>query len=206
MNKYKPLILVVVVIILFAGGSYLYNNMNEKLIQENNIKRIEESNTNNNIDEITETQTTQDMETDKILAPDFELKDLDGNTITLSDYVGKIVVLNFWASWCGPCKSEMPDFNELYEEEIKDNEDIVFFAINLTDRQRETEAKVRKFVEKNNITIPVLLDEGAVTGYYYGVDSIPVTIVIDREGNVETGIMGMTDKQTLKDMIAEVDK
>ena len=133
-------------------------------------------------------------ETPKIAAPDFTVYDLDGNEVKLSDFLGKPVVLNFWASWCGPCKMEMPDFEEKYKEL---GDDVQFLMINLTDG-RETVEIASAFIEGQGYTFPVLYDTASEAAYTYGVYSIPTTYFIDAEGYGIAHAPGAIDGETLQ--------
>lgn len=138
-------------------------------------------------------------EENKIMAPDFSLKDLDGNTVKLSDYRGKIVFLNFWASWCGPCTSEMPEFEKVHRQFSKEG-DAVILAVNLTDGFRETEEKARKFIADNGYTMKVLLDTTGSAAKDYGIYSIPTTYVINRDGSIVTYMEGARPGKVLLDI------
>ena len=140
---------------------------------------------------------TEKPETD--LAPDFTLYDIDGNTCKLSDFRGKPVILNFWASWCGPCKAEMPDFEEAYKTY---GEDIQFLIVNLTDGSSETVETASAYIAQQGYTFPVYYDvamEGAVG---YGIYAIPVTYFIDAEGSVRAFNEGMISADVLESNIA----
>lgn len=113
------------------------------------------------------------------LAPDFTVYDAEGNPFKLSEFRGKPVILNFWASWCGPCKSEMPDFQELYEEY---GGEIHFLMVNMTDGYQETVESASKFVADAGYTFPVYYDTASEAAYTYNVYSIPTTFFIDGEG------------------------
>jgi len=112
-------------------------------------------------------------------APDFTVEDTEGNYVSLSDMVGKPVVVNFWASWCGPCKSEMPDFEKKYGEY---GDQITFMMVNMTDGGRETLKKAKDFVEESGYTFPVYYDTQLSAAIAYGVNTIPATYFIDAEG------------------------
>ncbi len=112
----------------------------------------------------------------------FKLANLNGVEKELADYKGKIVFLNFWASWCGPCRSEMSSMETLYNEFREKG--LVILAINLG----ENPAIVKKFKKDNNLSFPVLMDKDHSASALYGVRSIPTTYLIDRSGN----ILGMT--------------
>ena len=140
-------------------------------------------------------------EAPKVTAPDFTVYDADGNEVKLSDYLGKPVVLNFWASWCGPCKMEMPDFNEKYQEL---GSDVQFLMINLTDGTSETIAGASSFIASQGYTFPVFYDTSSMAAARYGVSSIPTTFFIDAEGYAiaqATGAIGIDILQIGIDLI-----
>lgn len=128
-------------------------------------------------------------------APDFTMTNASGEEVKLSDFFGKPVVLNFWASWCGPCKSEMPHFEDAYQ---KYGEDINFVIVNLTDGARETVENASDFIEEQGYTFPLYFDtntEGAMT---YGTYSIPVTYFIGADGVPVAQANGALDAATLQ--------
>ncbi len=112
-------------------------------------------------------------------APDFTMYDLEGNPHKLSDFRGKPVILNFWASWCGPCVMEMPEFQKFYDVY---GQDIHFVLVNLTDGQQETVESASSFLEEHGYTLPVYYDTGIEGAYAYGVNAVPVSYFIDAEG------------------------
>ena len=128
-------------------------------------------------------------------APDFTVFDANGNKVKLSDFVGKPVVLNFWASWCPPCKSEMPHFNKVYNTE---KNDVVFMMVDLVDGQRETQEKGQQFIQSQGYTFPVYFDLEYQGIDAYGVSSIPTTVFIDRSGNIAAAFQGAISEQTLQ--------
>jgi len=135
-------------------------------------------------------------------APDFEVIDSDGKTVRLSDFFGKPIVLNFWASWCPPCKSEMPDFESAYREY---GENINFIMVNSTGG-RETLATAKNFLSGTDYTFPVYFDTKYDAAMTYGINSLPTTIFIDEDGNLVTYANGMLDAKTLQrgiDMITD---
>ena len=136
------------------------------------------------------------------LAPDFTVYDREGNPHKLSDFFGKPIVLNFWASWCGPCKMEMPDFQEKY---LELGEEVQFLMVNLTDGQRETVDVASAFIDSQGYTFPVFYDTTTEAAYTYGVYSIPTSYFIDAQGQPIAHAQGAIDGATLQrgiDMIS----
>lgn len=120
------------------------------------------------------------------LAADFTLKDLDGQTITLSSLRGRPVMLNFWASWCSPCRSEMPDIQAVYIERLVDSPSLVILSINLG----EASATVGQFMEDGHYTFPALLDSQKNVALQYDVTHIPTTFFIDENGIIKERRVG----------------
>lgn len=133
---------------------------------------------------------------------DFTLKDLAGKSVSLSEYKGKIVVLNFWATWCPPCRQEMPEFNELSKEFARDGK-AVLLAVNMTDGRRDTKSKVADFIKANKYTMPVLLDENQSLANYFGVRYIPSTYIINASGKLTGQIQGGTTKAAVMKLVNE---
>lgn len=122
----------------------------------------------------TENTETSSEEEQKIMAPDFTVYDADGNEVLLSEYFGKPIVLNFWASWCSPCQMEMPDFHEKY---LEIGEDVQFLMINMTDGSRETVEIASEFIEEKGYTFPVFYDTKSDAAMTYGAYSLPTTFL-----------------------------
>ena len=137
-----------------------------------------------------------------IPAIDFTLKDQYGNTHTLSDYKGKTVFLNFWATWCSPCRAEMPDIQKLYEE--FQQEDVVILGVAAPNLGREkSEEGIKGFLEENGYTYPVVMDTEAEAFQAYGINSFPTTFMIDKDGNVFGYIPGQLSEETMRDIIRQ---
>ncbi len=141
------------------------------------------------------TQETQPQEAQKQAAPDFTFYDGEGNAHSLSDFRGKPVILNFWASWCGPCKMEMPDFDEKYQEY---GEQIHFLMMNQTDGSRETVETATKFMEEQGYSFPIQFDSDWNGAAAYGVNAVPVTYFIDADGNFVAWQQGALSGETLQ--------
>ena len=134
--------------------------------------------------------------------PNFTLTDLSGKNVSLSDYKGKVVVLNFWASWCPPCKAEMPEFNEM-DREFKKSGDTVLLAINMTDGRRETKKKVETFISEQKYKMRVLLDSEGKASNIFDIRYLPTTYVIDAEGTVTGQLVGGTTKNAVMKLVKE---
>ncbi|MFH1038629.1 MAG: TlpA disulfide reductase family protein [PVC group bacterium] len=129
-------------------------------------------------------------------APDFDLEKLGGGRIRLADYRGKIVIIDFWATWCPPCRKEIPDFVELYKEYAGKGVEIL--GISLDQKPRGV---LPPFVEKYKINYPILLTDGKVDRAYGGVTGIPTTFVIDREGRVYKQYVGFRPREVFEEDI-----
>lgn len=132
------------------------------------------------------------------LAPDFTVLDMAGNEVNLSDFFGKPIIINFWATWCGPCKSELPAFNNMYE---KYKDDVHFLFVNLTDGSRETMEGVTQFMEEEGYTFPVYFDTTMQAATTYGAYSIPMTFLIDAKGVPVHSQMGAMPEETIEQFI-----
>lgn len=137
-------------------------------------------------------------------APDFTLIDQYGNTHTLSDYKGKTVFLNFWATWCPPCRAEMPEIQEIYEEYGGNESDVIILGIASPNYGREGSAEdIAAFLEDNGYSYPVVMDEGGLSAYDYGVSAYPTTFMIDKEGNVFGYVTGQITKDIMNSIIEQ---
>lgn len=128
-------------------------------------------------------------------APSFIVKDASGAPAALSDFAGKPVVLNFWASWCPPCKAEMPYFNEAYQ---KYGGDIQFLMVNQTDGSRETLDTAASFIRDKGYGFPIFYDTTFSAAFAYNVQSIPSTFFIDSSGKVVAVFSGSMSKEKLE--------
>jgi len=130
------------------------------------------------------------------MAPDFTLTDIEGNEVTLSSYKGKVVFVNFWATWCPPCRREIPAFIELRDELGDEGFTVLGIAVD----PREFN-KVAPFADQMGMNYPVLLDKKGVSNLYGGISSIPTTFVVNREGKVVERIVGSRPKDDFKRII-----
>ncbi len=124
-------------------------------------------------------------------APDFTLTDLNGNTVTLSKLKGKVVVLDFWATWCGPCVRSFPAMQQAVNK-YKNDPDVVFLFINTWERGGNVEEKVRQFIQRGNFDVQVLLDSENKVVRKYGVEGIPTKFVVDKQGGISKKSVGFS--------------
>ncbi len=193
MSKKKNIIILVLVFVLLIGGaSVLYTQLSKDdapdglLIQGDQNKNDNESQNDKSGTNDTKRQLTK--------APDFTVYDGSGNKVNLSDYIGKPIVLNFWASWCGPCQSEMPDFHEKY---LEVGDEIHFLMVNMTGG-RETLSSAKSFISEKRYTFPVFYDTDSDAAMTYNVYSLPTTYFIDAEGHLVAQATGAISADTLQ--------
>ena len=206
---------VVLFAVLIVGASILYNAMKDK-VEDNSFQIVGDTtaagadkNTDNIGDSNADSKDTNaeankndnaenadtDTDNDKVAAPDFTMTDKDGNEVKLSNFAGKPMVLNFWASWCGPCQMEMPDFEEMYKQY---GEEVQFVMVNMTDGSQETVDSATQFITEKGYTFPVYYDTKMEGAYYYSVYSLPTTYFIDAEGYVTASNKGMISGENLQ--------
>ncbi|WP_168188844.1 peroxiredoxin family protein [Thermoflavimicrobium daqui] len=165
--------------------------------------------TNENKDNATkETATTENQPNVEPLqaeegkpAPKFNLVTLEGKSVKLSDYRGKKVILNFWATWCPPCQAEMPHMQKFYEKNKENGVEIL--AVNLTSMDKGT-AAIRKFVKDYRLTFPILLDKDGAVGSQYQAISIPTSYILDANGVVVKKILGPMDENMLESLVKNI--
>lgn len=134
-------------------------------------------------------------------APDFTVTDGGGNRVSTADLSGKPVILNFWATWCPPCRSELPAFDKLYRQY---GNEVSFMMIDLTDGYRETVEGVKKFISENGYTFPVYYDTEGSAAEAYSVSSIPFTVAVGRNGNIVGTHLGAMSEAALEKLIKTV--
>ncbi len=131
------------------------------------------------------------------LAPDFILTDLEGNTVTLSDFRGKVVFINFWATWCPPCRAEMPEIEAIHQE--YKGQDVVVIGVDLM----ETEDEVRQFVQRGGYSWTFVIDTTGEVGRNYGVTAIPTSFFLDKDGVIQAISIGAMTKRQMESRLAE---
>ena len=197
-SKKILLILAGFFVILMVGAGILYSTL------AGSVRPETAATTPPPLEQTTPQQPEEDSQTDPqqetVPAPDFTVYDADGNPVNLSDYFGKPIVLNFWASWCGPCQREMPHFEQAY---LDMGEDIHFIMVNMT-TGRETQKSAQDFLDETGYTFPVLFDLDMDAAYTYGVYSLPMTVFIDANGNVQDLAFGAISEETLLSKIGTI--
>ena len=220
--KIKTILFIVLFFLFIAGSVLLYNKLQaqnkasllegtKQVTAERDAKSSETKNPETDavavvteqgedIPEETSEEISEETpeEEPSIKAPDFTVYDSEGNAVKLSDMLGKPVVLNFWASWCPPCKAEMPHFDEVNAEL---GGEIQFMMVDLVDGVRETVEVGLAYIEEQGYSFPVFFDSDGEGGSTYGIRSIPTTFFIDKEGNIVTGMQGAIDEITLREGI-----
>ena len=206
-SKKKTLILIVLFIVLMVGASVLYNSLSadftlDSLSVEEGVESTDDTtntaandsqSSENNGNNSEDSSSSADVQLTQ--APNFTVYDIEGNEVNLSDLFGKPIIVNFWASWCGPCKMEMPDFDEAYQTY---GNDISFLMVNMTDGSRETVETASSFIEESGYSFPVYYDTNYSAAITYSVSSLPTTYFIDAEGNLVAHARGAIDGATLQ--------
>lgn len=171
-----------------AVSLFAYNKLSESRKPDNMLNVTESSG------EISPQSESAVSNQEKVKAPDFTVIDRDGNKVKLSDMFGKPVVVNFWASWCPPCKAEMPDFDKVYGEI---GSDVTFMMIDLVGG-RETRELGEKYVDEQGFSFPVYFDTEQEAAMIYGITAIPTSLFIDKDGYIVTAAQGAIDEKTLR--------
>lgn len=200
MKKWQTLILALSILVLIGAAGFLYNTLKSGADGERLMTvpaREETGSTREQTDPAQEQteQTTESTEEVDMSAPDFTVYDSDGNAVTLESLRGKPVIINFWATWCGYCVMEMPDFQIMYETY---GEEIHFVMINVTDGYQETKEAAAAFIAEKGFTFPVYFDLELSAANAYGVNAMPVTYFIDENGDLVAWGQGALDAASIR--------
>lgn len=218
--KVGGVILIFIGIMIFTGwmnslsgylNSFGYNQKSitreEDAVREEPSKGNDSSETKDEF--VVEDNTNQDTDNHKEIIPafDFTLTDQYGNEHTLSDYQGKVVFINFWATWCPPCKKELPDIEKLYKEYNLNQDEVIFLGITnpvTSEYPNNSDVsidEIKTFLEDNEYTFPTLFDETGEILKKYNISAFPTTFMIDKEGNIFGYVPGMMTKDIMLNII-----
>lgn len=213
--KIGGIILIVMGLMMFTGKmnsitSYLSSVSGSNIASEATVEEKSDvveipDETVEEDDVVEEEPDADEATTEKIAAPDFTLTDQYGNTHSLSDYKGKIIFLNFWATWCPPCRAEMPDIQALYEEYQKmDDPDVVILGVAFPNYGKEQSVEgITQFLDENGYTYPVLMDTEASLVLPYYITAYPTTFMIDTDGNVLGYLPGGMTRDIMENVIEQ---
>ena len=195
MNKKGLLITLIVLLIVLGIAAALYPKlsagMQTQQIATMPAATAEPTQAQTEATEAATEAATEPTEPEPIPAPDFAVQDWDGNEVHFSDYLGKPIVLNFWAHWCGPCQMEMPEFNAAYE---RLGGEVTFLMVHEGAAVDDGKEKVTE----GGYTFPVVFDVDSSAGNMYGITAFPTTFFIDKDGNLQAYYMGAMDADLLQ--------
>ena len=193
--KNKTLIILIIVFVVVIAGAYILYGRLSAEVETEQLAVQQTPEVTPAPSENGDTESEAQTGSEKVFAPDFTVYDADGNPLTLSSLRGKPVIVNFWASWCSPCKGEMPDFEKAYKAY---GGDIQFLIVNMTDGDRETVDTAKAYIDSVGYSFPVYYDTALSAAYAYGVYSIPATYFINAEGYCIAYANSMLDLETLE--------
>ena len=199
-NKLKSIVTLIFLVVFIVVAYWSYKALSERFDFRNgllsNKSDLDKDNGDKgkNKDNEDNEDNGENNHDEKSPAKDFKVYDINDDEVNLFDFKGKPIVVNFWASWCPPCKREMPYFNEAYLE-YKDQ--VVFMMVDLVDGRRETKDSGSSFIEEMGYEFPVYFDTEEDAAYTYWVTSIPTTLFIDKDGNIVKTHIGAMEKDAL---------
>ncbi len=192
-NKKALIVLIAALALLIGGASILYGRLTQT-VDSDQLAASDQTEQDDSSTQAEPDTGENSGASETIAAPDFIVYDLEGNEVHLHDYFGKPIVVNFWASWCGPCQMEMPDFEAKY---LELGDEINFLMVNMT-TGRETLDSASAFITESGYTFPVLYDTAGNAAATYGAYSLPTSYFIDAQGSVIARAVGAIDADTLQ--------
>lgn len=206
MNKYWKLIVgVVAFVVAILGVKVLYDNLSTEYAPESQMVTngtTQGAKPESMLGGLFETEAESSAATEEFVpAMDFTAVNEAGESVKLSSLFGKPIVINFWASWCSPCKAELPDFQAAYD---KYGDEVQFMMVNMTDGARETVDVAKEYMASEGYTFPLYFDTAQEAAYTYGVYSIPMTFFIDANGNIAAYAQSMIDMELIEQGISMI--
>lgn len=192
MKSKKTLILLVALAALLVVARLLYPMLAQRYAPEGGLLGMDGA--GERVDFDLPTGAAPSLAPEEDLAPDFTVDDGQGEEVSLSDFFGKPIAINLWATWCPPCAGELPAFDRAWEAY---GDQVSFLMVNLTDGERDTVESVKEYVEEAGYSFPVYYDTQLSAATAYGANSIPMTVLIDAHGAIVGGQVGAVDQQAL---------
>ena len=202
----KRLILMIVLLAVVIALMWLLPDGSQPAAPATNAPKTEQTKNTNDAPDDIEATTLVKAGTQ---APDFRVEMFDGTTFTLGSLRGKVVLLNFWATWCGPCQREMPDIQKLYEKYGKNTGDVIVLGVanpktkDAPNNQDQAEPGIVQYLSDNGYSYPVLMDRTGALFSAYGITSFPTTFMIDQEGNVFGYVTGMLTADIMESIVRQ---
>lgn len=192
-KKLMYFIAVLAGIAIFVGIYFLYGELSSQYTPDNIAVSQNNSRSKNNPVNSGDTGKEKNYE-----VSNFTVYSSDGKRVELWNCIGKPIILNFWASWCGPCQSEMPEF----EAAFKENPDIMFMMVNVTTSSYETISSAKEFIDDSGYTFPVYYDIDGEAAERYGINAIPATFLIDKNGHLVASVTGSMGKEDMEECLS----
>ncbi len=213
-QKIKLVVLAGVIVLVVAGAAVAYNVLADRRLggaaSPSPSQSVSQTPSGSEAPSVSDGEASPSP-AEVIAAPDFTVEKPDGTTTKLSDLAGKPLIINFWASWCPPCKLEMPHFEKLYGEF---GSEITFLMVDLTDGNRETKDNAISFIEDEKYTFPIYFDTEGTAGQIYAGSGIPVTFFVGADGNIVpvydvtgelvNGLLGAQEEDILRNGIEKL--
>ncbi|MFX0548986.1 cytochrome c biogenesis protein CcdA [Hathewaya histolytica] len=200
--KAGGIVLIIIGVMTFTGWA---NNISGYLNSFTSSSNKSSVNSEVNKDKENSTAEKENKAKEKKVLPafDFKLTDQYGKEHKLSDYKGKVVFLNFWGTWCPPCRSEMPHIEELYKQHNKNSKDVIILGVANPGGQEKDVEGIKEFLKKNGYSFPVVFDESGEVFMDYAINSFPTTYMIDKEGNIFGYVSGALSKDMMQNIIKQ---